>query len=179
MATRPLKRSRQSAGWPSKPTDIDNEVVALGGTTHAIDFTEATIQSQKVPVSREKRLEELVRDSGRLRQELDYWKGVARNGSTLIANVDEAVTQLHDIVSRLRSAVDDVNSAVGEKSMARRNPSEEDPYGDIDIQTGWRQDLPLTEIDVLMKPAARAREGFVVDLKKSPRQLQYNDGGWF
>ncbi|WQF90536.1 hypothetical protein CDEST_15550 [Colletotrichum destructivum] len=184
MATRPLKRPRQSTGWPSQPTDIDNEVVALGGTTHAINLTESTIQSQKAPVSREKRLEELVRDSGRLRQELDYWKGVALKGSTFIANVDEAVAQLADIVSRFRSVLSETNSVVAENSMARDNPSESDLNGDIERQTGCRQDLPLTtaDLNLLLTPVRRGRGGYdfeVVDPKRSPKRAPNNPGGWF
>ncbi|KAK1948800.1 hypothetical protein LY78DRAFT_709348 [Colletotrichum sublineola] len=115
MATRPLNRSRRSAGWPSEPTDIDNEVVALGGTTHAIDLTEATIQSQKVPVSREKRLEELLRVSSSLRQEVGYWKGAAQSVFIFIDNFEETVAQLHDIGSKLRSLIDAVTSVAEEK----------------------------------------------------------------
>ncbi|WQF77129.1 hypothetical protein CDEST_02143 [Colletotrichum destructivum] len=184
MASRPLKRPRQSAGWPSQLTDIDNEVVALGGTTHAIDLKDDTIQSQKAPVSREKRLEELVRDSGRLRQELDYWKSVALTGSSFIANVDEAVAQLAEIVSRFRSVIDETNSIVVEKSMARGYPSESDPNGDLERQTGCRQDLPLTkaDLDLLLTPVSRSREGYdfeVVDPKTSPKRVPNNHGGWF
>ncbi|GKT48788.1 uncharacterized protein ColSpa_08969 [Colletotrichum spaethianum] len=179
-----LKRPRQSTSWPSQPTDIDNEVVALGGTTHAVDLTDVAIQSQKAPVSREKRLEELVRDSGRLRQELDYWKSVALKGSTFIANVDEAVAQLADIVSRFRSVIDETNSLVAENSMARGNPLESDLNGDVGRETGCRQDLPLTkaELDVLLAPVRRGRGGYdfeVVDSKGSPKRAPNNPGGWF
>ncbi|KAL0930282.1 uncharacterized protein CTRU02_212492 [Colletotrichum truncatum] len=181
---RPLKRPRQSAGWPRQPTDIDNEVVALGGTTHALDLTDATIQSQKAPVSKEKRLEELVRDSGRLRHELDYWKGVAVKGSTFIANVDEAVAQLTDTVSRLKVVIDEINSLAAEKSMCHGNPSKSDLNSTIERQTGHVQVLPLmrSDVDVLLTPVRRGREGYdfeVVDSKKIRKEKSHNPGGWF
>ncbi|KZL82899.1 triacylglycerol lipase [Colletotrichum incanum] len=117
MAARPLKRPRRSSGLPYLPTDIDNAVAALGGRTHAIDLADNTIQSQQAPVSKEKRLEELVRDSGRLRQELGYWKSVALTGTTFMSNVDEAVTQLREIVSRFASVMDETNAMAVEESM--------------------------------------------------------------
>ncbi|KAI3531307.1 hypothetical protein CABS02_14190 [Colletotrichum abscissum] len=83
MAARPLKRPRQSNGLPRLPTDIDDAVTALGGRAPATDLADSTIQSQKAPISKEERLEELVRHSGRLRQELGYWKGVALTGTAL------------------------------------------------------------------------------------------------
>ncbi|KAH9237205.1 hypothetical protein K456DRAFT_34296 [Colletotrichum gloeosporioides 23] len=181
MAARPLKRPRRLSGLPLS-TDIDNVVAALGGRTHAIDLANDTIQSQKAPISKEKRLEELVRDSGRLRQELDYWKGVALTGTSFMANVDEAVAQLQDVVSRFLSTLDEKNAVGAENSMGHGHSSGSDLNGGVAKQTRGRQDLtaPQDSLDVLLAPVRRGRGGYdfeAVD-PEMVRKHPYSLGGW-
>ncbi|KAL0929575.1 uncharacterized protein CTRU02_215474 [Colletotrichum truncatum] len=100
MATSRGRKDRllPSDGWPQIPTDIDFEVGALGGRTHAMDTLAGNIQFQKTPVSKEKRLEELTREVGRLRHELDYWRSLANRRSSLMTSLDTIAQQLIGIV---------------------------------------------------------------------------------
>lgn len=182
MAARPLKRPRRSSGL-SLSTDIDNAVAALGGRTHAIDLANNTIQSQKAPISKEKRLEELVRDSGRLRQELDYWKGVALTGTTFMANVDEAVTQLQDILGRFSSVVDESNVVGSENGMGQAYSSRSDLNEGAEKRTRDMQDLPVPQdrLDILLAPVRRGRGGCdfeAFDPTRAHERTVSNPGGW-
>ncbi|KAK2728877.1 hypothetical protein CKAH01_10705 [Colletotrichum kahawae] len=181
MAARPLKRPRRSSSLPLS-TDIDNAVAALGGRTHAINLANDTIQSQKALISKEKRLEELVRDSGRLRQELDYWKGVALTGSSFMANVDEAMAQLQDVVNRFLSTMDEKNAVSAENSIGHGHSSGADLNGSVAKQTRDRQDLtaPQHSLDVLLAPVRRGRGVYdfeAVDPEMA-RKYPYSRGGW-
>ncbi|OHE90282.1 hypothetical protein CORC01_14427 [Colletotrichum orchidophilum] len=183
MAARPLKRPRRSSGLPCLPTDIDNAVAALGGRTHATDLANSTIQSQKAPVSKEKRLEELVRDSGRLRQELDYWKSLALTGTTFMSDVEQVVVRLRDVISRFASVLDETNTMPAEANIAAGHPSESRPSEDVEGQAGDEPDLPIVEDDlgVLLAPVRRGREEYDFEAVKPElkrKQPPYNPGGW-
>ncbi|KAK1990556.1 hypothetical protein LX36DRAFT_675819 [Colletotrichum falcatum] len=99
-----------SAGWPQMPTDIDYEVRALGGSTHAFDTLQDSIQSQKAPVTKEKRLEELTREVGRLRLELDYWRSIASRASSLLTELDKRLKQMNGMISSLNNKIDRDNT---------------------------------------------------------------------
>ncbi|KAK2733401.1 hypothetical protein CKAH01_19015 [Colletotrichum kahawae] len=182
MVARPFKRPRRSSG-PPLSTDIDNAVVALGRRTHAIDLANNTIQSQKVPVSKEKRLEELVRDSSRLRQELDYWKGVALTGTTFMANVNEAVTQLQDVLGRFSSVMDESNALGSENSMGQTYSSRSGSNEGAEKRTRDKQDLPLPQdsLDILLAPVRRGRRDCdfeALDPTIAHKRTVSNPGGW-
>ncbi|KXH31842.1 hypothetical protein CSAL01_12590 [Colletotrichum salicis] len=185
MAARPLKRPRRSSGLSRLPTDIDNAVAALGGRTHANDLANSTIQSQKAPVSMDKRLEELVRDSGRLRQELDYWKSVAITGTAFMSDVEQAAVQLRDIVNRLESVINETNGVNAEdpESMGADYSSDYGASEDVERQARDESDLPVAEADfgVLLAPVRRGQEGFDFEAVKPElkrKRPTYNPGGW-
>lgn len=168
MAARPLKRPRRSNGLPRLPSDIDNAVAALGGSTHATDLANSTIQSQKAPVSKEKRLEELVRDSGRLRQELDYWKSLALTGTAFMSDVEQVVVQLRDVFSRFESVMNETNTMPAEERLGSGHPSESRQREDVEVQAVDEPDLPVAEDDlgVLLAPVRRGREGYEFEAVK-------------
>ncbi|KAI3530637.1 hypothetical protein CABS01_16696 [Colletotrichum abscissum] len=183
MAARPLKRPRQSNGLPRLPTDIDNAVAALGGRTHATDLADSTIQSQKAPISKEERLEELVGHSGRLRQELGYWKGVALTGTAFMPNVEQAVVRLRDVVSRSESVMNETNAVSAEESMGDGHPSGSGPSKGVKGQALDEPGLPAAEDDlgVLLAPVRRGREGYEFEAVKPEikrTRPPYNPGSW-
>ncbi|KAK1656887.1 hypothetical protein BDP55DRAFT_687574 [Colletotrichum godetiae] len=183
MTSRPLKRPRRSNGLPRLPSDIDNAVAALGGRTHATDLTNSTIQSQKAPVSKEQRLEELVRDSGRLRQELDYWKSLALTGTAFMSDVEQVVVQLRDVFSRFESVMNETNTMPAEGNMGSGHPSKFRQKEDVEVQAGDEPDEPGVEddLDVLLAPVRRGREGYDFEAVKPElkrKQPPYNPGGW-
>ncbi|KAK1519281.1 hypothetical protein CABS01_16614 [Colletotrichum abscissum] len=183
MAARPLKRPRQSNGLPRLPTDIDDAVAALGGRTHATNLADSTILSQKAPTSKEERLEELVRYSGRLRQELGYWKGVALTGTAFMSNVEQAVVRLRDVVSRSESVMNETNAVSAEESMGDGHPSGSGPSKGVKGQALDEPDLPVAEDDlgVLLAPVRRGREGYEFEAVKPEIKRSrplYNPGSW-
>ncbi|KDN69517.1 hypothetical protein CSUB01_12679 [Colletotrichum sublineola] len=111
-----------SAGWPQIPTDIDYEVRALGGSTHAFDTLQGSIQSQKAPVTKEKRLEELTREVGRLRLELDYWRNVASRASSLLAELDTRLKQMNVMIASFNNDVGRVNTEWTEEAGPGAGP---------------------------------------------------------
>ncbi|KXH62153.1 hypothetical protein CNYM01_14134 [Colletotrichum nymphaeae SA-01] len=182
-AARLLKRPRRSSGLSRLPIDIDNAVAALGGRTHANDLANSTIQSQKAPVSMEKRLEELVRDSGRLRQELDYWKSLAFTGTTFMSDVEQATVQLRDIVSRLEGVMNETQGVNAEdsESLGADFSSEYGASEDVERQARDGSDLAVAEDDsgVLLAPVRRGREGYNFEAVKAElkrKQPPYNPG---
>ncbi|KAK1656650.1 hypothetical protein BDP55DRAFT_688412 [Colletotrichum godetiae] len=183
MAISTFEAPRRSNGLPRLPSDIDNAVAALGGRTHATDLANSTIQSQKAPVSKEQRLEELVRDSGRLRQELDYWKSLALTGTALMSDVEQVVVQLRDVFSRFESVMNETNTMPAEERLASGHPSESRQREDVEVQIGDEPDSPGVEddLDVLLAPVRRGREGYDFEAVKPElkrKQPPYNPGGW-
>ncbi|KAK1991683.1 hypothetical protein LX36DRAFT_675080 [Colletotrichum falcatum] len=112
-----------SAGWPQIPTDIDYEVRALGGSTHAFDTLQDSIQSQKAPVTKEKRLEELTRDVGRLRLELDYWRNIASRASSLLSELDKILKKMNEMIASFNKETDRGNTEWAEDARSSAGPA--------------------------------------------------------
>ncbi|KAK2051202.1 hypothetical protein LY76DRAFT_416778 [Colletotrichum caudatum] len=111
-----------SSGWPQIPTDIDYEVRALGGSTHAFDTLQDSIQSQKSPVTKEKRLEELTREVGRLRLELDYWRNIASRASSLLTELDKRLNQMNVMIASVNNEIDRGNTEWTEEAGPSAGP---------------------------------------------------------
>lgn len=80
-------RYRRSKHGPRPPSQLDEEVKSLGGSTNRLDTTKESIQAQKSPISKEARIVELSREQGRLRSEAEYWR-------TLVEHVGKCLPRL-------------------------------------------------------------------------------------
>ncbi|KAK1502835.1 uncharacterized protein CCOS01_17103 [Colletotrichum costaricense] len=143
-----------SAGWPQVPTDIDYEVRALGGRTHVFDTLPENIQAQKAPVTKEKRLEELTREVGRLRQELDYWRSLARSGSSLVTELDKIVKQMNIIIDTFDHQISRCNTSWTDRAVPSAGSVHSVPVDEHDNDSFYGQDTrPETSEETLQSIA--------------------------
>ncbi|KAK1448276.1 hypothetical protein CTAM01_17346, partial [Colletotrichum tamarilloi] len=136
------------------PSDIDNAVAALGGSTHATDLANSTIQSQKAPVR-----------------------------TAFMSDVEQVVVQLSDVCSRFESVMNETDTMSAEERLSSGYLSESRQREDVEVQTGDGPDSPLVEdnLDVLLAPVRRGREGYDFEAAKPElkrKQPPYNPGGW-
>lgn len=86
--------SNSEPGWtgkntgPPTPNSSDLKILAIGGTTSALSYRPEEIQAMKSPVSTTERIEELLRDNGRLRQELASCQEIKQILEDLISSAD-------------------------------------------------------------------------------------------
>lgn len=64
-------------GQTSPLRPVEYEVYRLGGTPSVLDFSKERVQADKMRISHQELIEELTRQNGRIREELDYYRRLA------------------------------------------------------------------------------------------------------